>query len=105
MTVPGLLVLATARSSVADFVSALIQVYSILIIAYILVQLFLNFGGRVPYSTWFRALYDFLTQTVEPYLALFRRFIPQFGMFDLSPIVALLVLQIGGGIIVSIIRG
>ena len=41
----------------------------------------------------------------EPYLRIFRRFIPPFGPIDISPIVAILVLQIVGGIIVNLIRG
>lgn len=101
----NLLVLADARTQIADFLDAVILVYVILIIAYILMQLFLGFGGRVPYSTWSRAIMDFLSQTVEPYLGIFRRFIPPIGMFDFSPIVALLVLQYGGALITNAIRG
>lgn len=99
------LTLATARTQIADYLSALITVYVILIIAYILMTLFLQFGGRVPYSRWSRGVMDFLSQTVEPYLNLFRRFIPPIGPLDISPIVAILVLQIGGGIITGLIRG
>jgi YggT family protein len=99
------LVLASTRTQVADFLSALILVYVILIIAYILMQLFFGFGGRIPYSRWSRSIMDFLSETVEPYLAIFRRFIPPIGPLDVSPIVAILVLQIGGGLIVSAIHG
>ena len=41
----------------------------------------------------------------EPYLRIFRRFIPPIGMFDFSPIIALLVLYFVGGLIISLIRG
>lgn len=99
------LLLATAREDIAGYVRALIEVYVILIIAYILMTLFFQFGGRVPYSRWSRTVTDFLSQTVEPYLGLFRRFIPPLGPLDLSPIVAILVLQIGGSILTSAIRG
>lgn len=101
----NVVVLATARTQIADFLDAVILVYVILIFAYILMQLFYGFGGRIPYSTWSRAIMDFLSQTVEPYLGIFRRFIPPLGPLDLSPILALLVLQIGGGIITNLIRG
>ena len=43
--------------------------------------------------------------SASPYLRIFRRFIPQFGPLDLSPMVAIIVLQIVGGIIVGLIRG
>ncbi len=41
---------------------------------------------------------EFLRQVCEPYLLIFRRFIPPLGPLDLSPIVAILVLTIVGGL-------
>jgi hypothetical protein len=43
---------ASVREEVADFVGALVTVYLLLIIAYILSQLYFGFGGRMPYSRW-----------------------------------------------------
>ena len=100
-----MIVLATARDDIADFVSAVILVYTILIFVYILSNLVFAFGGRVPYARWSDALLTFLRDVCEPYLRIFRRVIPQFGPFDFSPIIAVLVLQIVGGIIVNLIRG
>jgi YggT family protein len=100
-----MIVLATARGDIADFVSAVVLVYTILIFVYILSNLLFAFGGRVPYARWSDALLTFLRDVCEPYLRLFRRFIPQFGPFDFSPIVAVIVLQIVGGIVVGAIRG
>ena len=42
---------------------------------------------------------DILIQITEPVLAPFRQIIPRFGMMDLSPLVAILVLQFMGNII------
>jgi uncharacterized protein YggT (Ycf19 family) len=98
-------VIATVREDIADFVSAVILVYTILIFVYILSNLLFAFGGRMPYSRWSDAILGFLRDVCEPYLRIFRRIIPQFGMFDFSPIVAVILLQIVGGIIVNIIRG
>ena len=98
------LVFADTRVQLADFVSALITVYSIIIIAYIFSQLFFGFGGRVPYARWSSALLGFLRDVSEPYLAIFRRFIPPIGPLDLSPMVGLFVLYIVGGIVVDLIR-
>jgi uncharacterized protein YggT (Ycf19 family) len=100
-----MLVEATARVQVANFVSALIWVYTILIIAYIFSSMFLNVGGRIPYSRWSRAILDFLRDVTEPYLSIFRRFIPPFGPLDLSPMVAIIVLVIVGNVLVSLIHG
>jgi len=99
------LVLATAREQVADFLGALLWVYIILIFAYIITTLIFSFGGRIPYSRWSSAALGFLRDVTEPYLGLFRRFIPPIGMIDISPIVAVLVLQIGGFALIGLIRG
>jgi YggT family protein len=100
-----MLVLATARDSIADFVAALLLVYTILIIAYIFSSMYFNVGGRLPYSRWSRSVLDFLRDVSEPYLSIFRRFIPPFGPLDLSPMVATIVLWLVGGLIVALIRG
>ncbi len=104
MTVPGVPV-ASVRDTVADYLAALINDYVVLIIIWILLGLFLAFGGRLPYNRLTDAVSGFLRSVCEPYLGLFRRFIPPIGAFDLSPIVAILVLTVGGGIVVGLIRG
>jgi len=98
------MVLATAAESVADFIRALAIVYTILIIAYILSSMFFAFGGRVPYSRWSDALLGFLRDVCEPYLSIFRRFIPTIGPLDLSPIVAIFVVQIVAGVLASVVE-
>jgi uncharacterized protein YggT (Ycf19 family) len=97
--------LALSRYDVADFVSALFLVYTLLVIAFVLQSLFFGFGGRLPYSRWSSAVIGFLNDTVGPYLAFFRRFIPMVGPLDLSPMVGIIVLQLAGGIIVNLIQG
>ena len=97
------LVLATVRSEIADFVGALILVYTILLLLYIVVNFLFAFGVRPGYYRWLDAVLGFLRDVSEPYLRIFRRFIPPLGPIDLSPIVALLVLRIVGSLIVGII--
>ncbi len=99
------LVMASARGQIADFLSALLLVYVLIIFAYIITQLIFSFGGRVPYSRASSAVLGFLRDVCEPYLSIFRRFIPPIGPVDISPIVAVLVLQIVGQLIVALIRG
>ncbi len=96
---------AALRVEIGSFLAALITVYVILVIAYILTQLFFAFGGRVPYNRALSAVIGFLEQVVTPYLNLFRRFIPPLGPIDISALVGILVLQIGGGLLVRLIRG
>ena len=102
----AIVILASAREQVAQFLSALLTVYILLIFAYILTSLIFSFGGRIPYSKWSSAVLGFLRDVCEPYLGLFRRFIPPIGPVDVSPIVAILFLQIVvGWLIIPLIHG
>jgi YggT family protein len=98
-------VVATVREQVASYVYAVFVVYTILIIAYILSSLFFAFGGRVPYARWSSALLGFLRDVCEPYLSIFRRFIPPLGALDLSPVIAIFALQIVGRLVYNLIAG
>jgi YggT family protein len=98
-------VLATARDEIANYVQAVFYVYTLLIIAYILSSLFFAFGGRVPYARWSSAVLGFLRDVCEPYLSIFRRFIPPIGPLDLSPIIGILLLNIVGSILANLIAG
>jgi YggT family protein len=100
-----ILLLADARETVAEYVYALVTVYTLLIFAYIVVSLIFSFGVRMPYGRWSDAVLGFLRDVCEPYLRIFRRFIPALGPLDVSPIVAIIVLRVVGGIVVGLIRG
>lgn len=64
----------------------IVQFYIWLIIAYVLLSWF-------PVSGVVADIKGVLASIVEPYLGLFRRIIPPIGAVDISPIVAILVLQ------------
>jgi YggT family protein len=98
-------VLATAREEIANYVQAVFYVYTLLIIAYILSSLFFAFGGRVPYARWSSAIFGFLRDVCEPYLSIFRRFIPPIGPLDLSPIIGIVLLNIVGSVLANLIAG
>jgi YggT family protein len=92
-----------AREQIADFLSALITVYVTIIMAWIVVSFVFALGARVPYSRPINAVLDFLRDVSEPYLRLFRRLPLRIGPLDLSPIVAIIVLRIVGGLVVNAI--
>jgi YggT family protein len=95
--------LLTVRGQIANYISVLAYVYTLVIIAYILTNLALSFGLRIPYSRWSDAILGFLRDVTEPYLRLFRRILPSFGGLDFSPIVAILVLQLAARLLSSAI--
>jgi|ERR1035438_8317697 YggT family protein len=100
-----MVLLAITRGDIANYVSALFYVYIILIFAYILLNLLFSFGVRMPYSRWSDAVLNFLRDVSEPYLRLFRRFIPPMGAIDLSPMIAIIVLYIVQSLVVGAISG
>jgi YggT family protein len=96
---------ALTRVDVANYVDALFTVYILIIFVYILINLLFSFGLRTPYSRWSDAVLNFLRDVVDPYLRIFRRFIPPIGMFDLSPMIAIIVLYLVRTVVVNAIAG
>lgn len=96
---------ALNRGDLADYVQALFLVYFILIFANII----LSFVPRMPFSLWSQAVIDFIHETTDPYINVFRRIIRPIGggpiSIDLSPMLALIVLGVLDGIIVQAILG
>jgi YggT family protein len=94
------MVLASARTQIADYLSTLIYVYTLLIILYIVIQLLFSVGVRPPYSRTVDIVTGFLRDICEPFLRIFRRVLPSFGGFDFSPILAIITLEIVNAIVV-----
>src|SRR5438552_9868365 len=74
-------------SRVESFVDVFIGVYVLLILAFIVMSWI-----RLPYSVWLNRIQRFLYDVCDPYLRIFRRFVPALGPLDLSPTVGVLVL-------------
>ena len=96
--------LAVSRDDVADYVNTLVLVYLVLIF----IRILTSWIPRIPYNRYLAAFLQFVSDVTDPYLNLFRRFLPPVrlggGALDLSPIVATLVLIILNGFVVSLIR-
>jgi YggT family protein len=99
------LVLAIGRQDVADYVSALFLVYIILI----LIRVLMSWIPRMPHNPSLRAVLDFVSQTTDPYLNLFRRVLPPIGGggfgLDLSPMIGIVVLYVLRAVVVGLISG
>jgi YggT family protein len=94
---------ALNRGDVADYVQALFIVYFILIFANIV----LSFLPRLPFSLWSQAVINFIRETTDPYINIFRRIVRPIGggpiSIDLSPMLAIIVLVLLDSIIVRAI--
>lgn len=97
--------LAISRGNIADYVSALFIVYIILIFARVL----MSWIPRIPQSATLRPVLDFVTETTDPYLNLFRRILPPVGAggmaIDLSPVLGIFVLFLLQALVVGAIEG
>ncbi len=93
------------RDHLAQFVNDLSWVYTIAIVLYIVSNMFFMAGLRIPYSRWTDAVLTFLRDVSEPLLRAFRRILPPFGGFDLSPILAILLVRLAGSLVARAISG
>ena len=100
-----MLIEAITRNDIATYVHALFLVYILLIFVYILLNMMFQLGLRPPYSRWTDAIMNFLRDVCEPYLRIFRRFIPPIGMFDLTPMIGIILLLVVETLVVGAIRG
>jgi YggT family protein len=95
------MILASARTDIAAYLSTLIYVYTLLIILYVVIQLLFSLGLRPPYSRATDVVMGFLRDVCEPFLRVFRRLIPSLGGIDLSPLLAIITLEILNGVVVQ----
>ena len=97
--------LAVDRGDIADYVDTLVLVYLVLIF----IRIILSWFRSIPYNPVLNAFLTFVHDVTDPYLNLFRRFIPMARLgpaaLDLSPIVATFVLLIAGSLVTNLIRG
>lgn len=80
-------------------IDAAFQVYFWLIIAHVI------FSWIPVRQPWLMDLRELVDRLVEPYLGIFRRFVPMLsvggGGLDLSPLVAILILQFANRLVVG----
>jgi len=84
-----------------DLLVYFIDVFFTLLNLAILARVLLSWFRVSPYHP----LVDFLYRVTEPILAPLRRVIPPIGMVDISPVIALILLQIIQQVLVAILRG
>ena len=97
--------LAVTREDAAQYVNTLVLVYLVLIF----IRIIMTWLPRIPYNRYLDMVLNFVRDVTDPYLNLFRRFLPPVrmgpGALDLSPIVATFVLIIVGSLVANAIKG
>ncbi len=79
-------------------VSSLFYFYYLLII----IRIFLSW---IPSIDWLSQPFAGIRSVTDPFLNIFRGVIPPIGMLDISPIIAIILLQLLQGIIVGFLSG
>jgi YggT family protein len=101
----AVLLAAIDRVDVARYVSTLITVYVVLIF----IRILMSYFRSIPYYRALDVFLRFVTEVTDPWLNLFRRFIPPVRMgpaaLDLTPIIAVFALYIIGFFVTRLIRG
>ncbi len=96
---------ALDRGDVAAYVNALFTVYIILIF----VRILMSWIPRLPTGGAVGAVITFVRETTDPYLNIFRRFLPPVGgsgfALDLSPMVGVILLLVLQAVVVGVVRG
>ena len=81
----------SATNLLTDSLANFLQIYLLLIFIRILLTWFAT-------VEWMNQVSSVLSPITDPYLNIFRSFIPPIGGMDLSPILAILVLQVVAGL-------
>lgn len=81
----------------AQFVEWLVYILMSAIFLRAILSFFMQPGSDNP-------IMRILTEVTEPVLGPLRRVLPSVGMLDLSPFVAMILLQFVGGIVVTMLR-
>lgn len=77
------------------FIQVAEQILSLLVIVHVILSFFMS-----PYHL----IRQTVDRLVEPLLAPIRHILPQTGVFDFSPLVLLILIQLIAGILISILR-
>lgn len=94
---------AVTRTDIASYVTTLVYVYVILIF----IRILMSYFPRIPYNRILDIFLTFVRDVVDPYLNLFRRFIPMARIggagIDLSPMIGTFALLIVGNFVAAAI--
>lgn len=105
------MIAAISRTDIAAYLQWLIWIYTLLI----LVRILLTWAVMLPQvigllqNPILRNLVGFVEDVTDPYLAVWRRIIRPLrvgpGLIDISPIIGIFALQLGGALLVKLIAG
>lgn len=81
----------TASSPIVRLLSLALTIFWVLLLARVVLSWLEMFGVRIPISGPWRSIADLLNDVTEPVLRPLRKIVPPAGMFDLSVVVAFII--------------
>ena len=78
--------------ALANLIDTIIELYIGCLFVFVIMSWMVNFGVLNTNNRFVYLVMDFLYRITEPPLRPIRRFLPNFGSIDLSPIVLVLIL-------------
>ena len=91
--------------SILWLIDWVVQAYTYLLFAYILIDLLVKFGVVNAYNRVIYVVMDFLAKITEPLLRPIRNVMPNLGGIDISPVVLVLALQFGLRLLHELVGG
>ena len=70
----------------------ILKIYSYVVIAYVIISWLVAFNVLNTQNRFVYSILEFTYRLTEPFLNRIRRFIPNLGAFDISPIILLLLI-------------
>ena len=70
----------------------ILKIYSYVVIAYVIISWLVAFNVLNTQNRFVYSILDFTYRLTEPFLNRIRRYLPNLGAFDISPIILLLLI-------------
>ncbi len=78
--------------SLLQLIDLLLNIYSWVLIAYVIFSLLMAFGVINVYNKFVNVVFEFLQRVTEPVLKPIRRILPDMGGIDLAPLIVLIAI-------------
>jgi len=91
-------------SALIYLISSIVQIYTWIVIIAVVLSWLVGFNVVNPYNSVVRAIQSFCYAATEPLLKPIRRFMPDLGGLDISPVILILLVQAAGILLVSLLR-
>ena len=78
---------------IAYVIFQILQVYKFAIILYVILNMLISFNIINYNNKLISVVMDFLFRLTEPFLKIIRKFLPNLGAIDLSPVILIILIE------------